>query len=54
MATLMRVFAAEHYSGTISSEWEGSMWAPDADGFAIIKAHQEMVRRHFDAGSEIV
>ena len=53
-AELMRVFARSGYRGTMSSEWEGSMWAPDTDGFAIIKAHQEMVRRHFDAGSEMV
>jgi sugar phosphate isomerase/epimerase len=43
---LMRVFAQSGYSGTISSEWEGSGWASEPDGFAMVTAHQRMLRRH--------
>jgi len=40
----MRVF--RDYDGTMSSEWEGSGWAKEPDGFAMVAAHQTMVRRH--------
>lgn len=45
-ATLMRVFVENGYSGTISSEWEGSGWADDPDGFRMVAAHQRLLRRH--------
>jgi sugar phosphate isomerase/epimerase len=48
-AELIRVFRDAGYTGTMSSEWEGSSWAEDPDGFAMVKAHQEMVRRHLAA-----
>jgi sugar phosphate isomerase/epimerase len=53
-AELMRVFGEAGYTGTMSSEWEGSMWAPDADGFAMVKAHQELLRRHLAAAEQEV
>ncbi len=45
-AALMRVFREGGYTGTISSEWEGSGWAEDPDGFAMVAAHQRLLRRH--------
>ena len=42
---LMRVFSEGGYSGTISSEWEGSDWAEDPDGFAMVAAHHRLLRR---------
>jgi xylose isomerase-like TIM barrel protein len=41
---LMRVF--RDYDGTMSSEWEGAGWATEPDGFAMVAAHQTMVRRY--------
>lgn len=49
-AALMRVF--RDYDGTMSSEWEGSAWAKEPDGFATIMAQQEMMRRHLAAAGE--
>lgn len=46
-ADLMRVF--RNYDGTMSSEWEGSGWAAEPDGFAMVAAQQEMMRRHLAA-----
>jgi sugar phosphate isomerase/epimerase len=48
-AELVRVFRDAGYTGTMSSEWEGSSWAAEPDGFAMVKAHQQMVRRHLAA-----
>lgn len=48
--TLLRVFRDGGYDGTISSEWEGSAWAEDPDGFAMVAAHQRMVRRYLRLG----
>ena len=45
----MRVFRDYGYSGTISSEWEGACWAADPDGFAMVKAHQALLRRHLES-----
>ncbi len=43
---LMRVFGEAGYKGTISSEWEGSAWAESPDGFAMVRKHQDMMRRY--------
>ncbi|HWI30569.1 MAG TPA: TIM barrel protein, partial [Microbacterium sp.] len=43
---LMRVFREGGYEGGISSEWEGRDWAEHPDGIAMVKAHQDLVRRH--------
>lgn len=42
---IVRVLKEANYSGTISSEWEGASWTDDPDGFAMVRAHQEMLRR---------
>lgn len=47
-AALMRVFRDAGYTGTISSEWEGSSWAPEPDGFAMVAAHQALLRGYLD------
>lgn len=47
---LMRVF--RDYDGTMSSEWEGSGWAKEPDGFAMVAAQQQMMRRHLAAAGE--
>jgi sugar phosphate isomerase/epimerase len=49
-AALMRVF--RDYDGTMSSEWEGSGWAKKPDGFAMVAAQQQMMRRHLAAAGE--
>jgi hypothetical protein len=49
-ADLMRIF--RDYDGTMSSEWEGSGWADEPDGFAMIAGHQAMLRRHLAAAHE--
>lgn len=51
-ARIMRVLRDGGYRGTISSEWEGSLWSDDPDGFAMVKAHHAMMRRHYDAAGE--
>lgn len=43
---LLRVFSDCGYGGTISSEWEGAAWAAEPDGFAMVTAHQRLLRRH--------
>jgi len=48
-AELMDVFRRAGYDGSISSEWEGSPWAPEPDGFMMVKSHQAMMRRHLES-----
>ena len=43
--TIMRVIREANYTGTISSEWEGASWTSDPDGFMMVKAHHEMMKR---------
>ena len=46
---LMRVFRDAGYTGTVSSEWEGAGWAAEPDGFAMVAAHQRLLRRLLDS-----
>lgn len=43
---LIPLFREGGYTGTISSEWEGAVFNPDADPFELVRRHQELLRRY--------
>ncbi len=46
---LVRVFRDGGYTGYLSSEWEGAVFASDVDPFDIVRRQQELMRRHLAA-----
>jgi hypothetical protein len=52
-AALMRVFRAGGYNGSLSSEWEGHAYTEAFSGFAMVKQHQTLCRKYWDAASHL-
>lgn len=48
-AALMRVFRDSGYRGTMSSEWEGHAYTDDFSSFEMVKQHQALCRKYWQA-----
>ena len=52
-AALMRVFCEGGYQGSMSSEWEGHAYTDEFSGFEMVKQHQALGRRLWNAASPL-
>lgn len=52
-AALMRVFRDGGYTGFMSSEWEGHAYTDEFSGFEMVKQHQTLCRKHWNAASHL-